>query len=349
LQIKQPSIDLQEPHMNQDDHIHPLIRKAYSVLDGQPISRADALAIAETIRGADLLDLVSLANKVRLKFAPALHSCSIINAKSGKCRENCRFCAQSAAYGTGIGTYPILAPEAVLEAAARVYEEGVRTFGYVTSGRGWNKPDRDFRIILDTLDLLHGKYPDLQLCVSLGILSEECVKLLAEHHVRRYNMNLQTSPARYADLIATTHTIGQKIDTIRLMKKYGIRNCTGGIFGLGETWADRVDMAFAIRELDVEGTPLNILLPIPGTPLEHQNPMSPADAAKAFAIFRLVNPTKMLKFCAGRETVMKDFQGLLMLSGLNSLMTGGYLTTRGRDIAQDRAFAASLDGFGSKD
>ena len=334
--------------MNQD-FIHPLIRKAYSVLDGQPISRADALSIAETIHGADLLDLISLANKVRLKFAPAIHSCSIINAKSGKCRENCRFCAQSAAYDTGIETYPVLAPEAVLEAAGKAYEEGVRTFGYVTSGRGWDKPDSDFRTILATLDLLHEKYPDMRLCVSLGILSEECVRLLAEHHVRRYNMNLQTSPARYAELIATTHTIEQKLETVRLMKQYGIENCTGGILGLGETWEDRIDMAFAVRELDVEGTPLNILLPIPGTPLEHEKPVTPAAAAKTFALFRLINPAKMLKFCAGRETVMKDYQGLLMLSGLNGLMTGGYLTTRGRDIAQDRAFAASLDGFGAED
>lgn len=331
------------------DIIHPLIRSAYAVLDGQPLSRETALAIAEQIHGADLLDLISLANKVRLKFAPPVQSCSIVNAKSGRCRENCRFCAQSASYGTGIDTYPILAPEAVLEAAGKAYAEGVRTFGYVTSGRGWEKPDVEFRTILDTLDLLHEKFPDMRLCVSLGILSEECVKLLAEHHVWRYNMNIQTSPARYGDLIATTHTIEQKLDTIRLMKKYGITNCTGGIFGLGESWADRVDMAFAIRELDVEASPLNVLLPIPGTPLEHQAHMTPADAAKTFAIFRLVNPTKTLKFCAGRETVMKDFQGLLMLSGLNALMTGGYLTTRGRDIAQDRAFIASLGGFGEKD
>ena len=329
-----------------NDTLHPLIRSAYSVLDGQPISRETALAIAETIHGADLLDLISLANKVRVKFAPPIQSCSIINAKSGRCRENCRFCAQSAAYGTGIDTYPVLAPEAVLEAAGKVYAEGVRTFGYVTSGRGWERPDAEFQTILDTLDRLHETFPDMHLCVSLGILSEECVKLLAEHHVWRYNMNIQTSPARYGDLIATTHTIEQKLDTIRLMKKYGITNCTGGIFGLGETWADHVDMAFAIRELDVEASPLNVLLPIPGTPLEHQSPMTTADAAKTFAIFRIVNPTKTLKFCAGRETVMKDFQGLLMLSGLNALMTGGYLTTRGRDIAQDRVFAAALDAFG---
>lgn len=332
--------------MNSAPTIHPLIQKAYAVLDGHPLEKADALAIAHDIHGADLLDLISLAHKVRLKFAPGLHTCSIINAKSGKCRENCRFCAQSAFHGTGIDTYPVLAPEEVLKAAKEAYDKGVRTFGYVTSGRGWSKPDAEFQTILDTLDLLHRELPDMYLCVSLGILSEECVKLLAEHHAQRYNMNLQTSPARYGDLIATTHTIEEKLDTIRLLKRYGIANCTGGIFGLGETWEDRVDMAYAIRELDVEASPLNILLPIPGTPLENQPLTTPAAAAKTFALFRLVNPAKVLKFCAGRETVMKDYQGLLMLSGLNGLMTGGYLTTRGREVAQDRAFAATLDGFG---
>ena len=202
-----------------------------------------------------------------------------------------------------------------------------------------------FRKILETLDLLHAKLPGMHLCVSLGILSEECVRLLSEHHVWRYNMNLQTSPARYHELIADTHTIEEKIQTIRLMKKYGITNCTGGIIGLGETWEDRIDLALAIRELDVEGSPLNVLLPISGTPLEHQTPMTPADAAKSFALFRLINPRKMLKFCAGRETLMKDFQGLLMLSGLNALMTGGYLTTRGREIAADQEFLTRLEEF----
>ena len=140
--------------MNSAPTIHPLIQKAYAVLDGHPLDKADALAIAHDIHGADLLDLISLANKVRLKFAPGLHTCSIINAKSGKCRENCRFCAQSAYHSTGIDTYPVLAPEEVLKAARKAYDEGVRTFGYVTSGRGWSKPDAEFRTILDTLDLL---------------------------------------------------------------------------------------------------------------------------------------------------------------------------------------------------
>lgn len=325
--------------------IHPLIENAYKVLSGEELTKAEALALAEEIKGEDLLDLISLANKVRKKFAPAFHSCSIVNAKSGKCAQNCRFCAQSAHWGTDIETYPLLSPEETLSAAEKVWAQGIRVFGYVTSGRGWEKPDKEFEKILETLDLLHEKLPDMRICVSLGILSEECVRLLAEHHVWRYNMNLQTSPARYRELIADTHTIEEKIRTIRLMKKYGITNCTGGILGLGETWEDRIDLAFAIRELDVEGSPLNVLLPIPGTPLEHQSVLSPADAAKSFALFRLVNPHKMLKFCAGRETVMKDFQGLLMLSGLNALMTGGYLTTRGREIAADQEFLARLEDF----
>lgn len=324
---------------------HPLIENAYKVLNGEKLSREEALHLAEEVRGADLLDLISLANKVRAKYAPSFHSCSIVNAKSGKCGENCRFCAQSARHGTQIETYPLLSPEETLAAAQKVWDQGIGVFGYVTSGRGWKKPDDDFRVILETLDLLHEKLPDMKLCVSLGILSEECVKLLSEHHVWRYNMNLQTSPARYRELIADTHTIEEKIGTIRLMKKYGITNCTGGIIGLGETWEDRIDLAFAIRELDVEGSPLNVLLPIPGTPLEHQTPVSPSEAAKTFALFRLINPGKMLKFCAGRETLMKDFQALLMLSGLNGLMTGGYLTTRGRDIASDQAFLSRLEEF----
>ncbi|MGN0867223.1 MAG: biotin synthase BioB [Oligosphaeraceae bacterium] len=327
--------------------LHPLIEEAGKVLDGVPLSRELALSLAQEIQGEDLLDLVSLANKVRRKFAPPFHRCSIINAKSGRCGENCRFCAQSGHHHCPqVETYGVLAPEAVLEEARKVYDQGVRTFGYVTSGRGWSRPDEEFQTILDTLDLLHRELPDLQLCVSLGILSEECVALLAQHHVWRYNMNIQTNPERYGELVATTHTIQEKIQTIRLLQKHGITNCTGGIIGLGETWEDRVDMALAIRELKVECSPLNVLLPIPGTKLQDQGVLTPADVAKAFALFRLLLPTQSLKFCAGRETVMKDFQGLLMLAGLNSLMTGGYLTTRGREIEDDERFAQALGGFG---
>jgi len=326
-------------------HLHPAIENAYKVLEGEDLSREEARDLVTQIHGADILDMISLANKVRQKFAATIAPCSIINAKSGKCEQNCRFCAQSAHHDTGVTTYELLPKEEVVAAAKKAYATGVRMFGYVTSGFGYLKPDDEFQKILDTLDALHAALPDMKLCVSIGILSRETAELLAQHHAWRYNMNLQTNPARYSELIADTHSIDDKIATIKHLQSFGVTNCTGGIFGLGETWQDRLDMAFAIKELDVEGIPLNVLLPIKGTPLEKNPIMTPAEIAKAFALFRLVNPTKMIKFAAGRETVMKDFQGLLMLAGANSLMTGGYLTTRGRSIEEDLAFIGHLNEF----
>ena len=323
--------------------IHPEIINAYKVLDGGELTRLEANELAEHISGTDILDLVSLANKVRSRFAPKFGACSIINAKSGRCGQNCRFCAQSAHYQTGIETYELLPPEKVLAAAREVFATGVATFGYVTSGYGYTEPDAEFRQILETIDLLRRELPEMKLCMALGILSRECAKLLADHGVWRYNMNLQTNPARYAELIADTHSIDDKIRTIRYLQEFGVTNCTGGILGLGETWEDCVALAFAVKELDVEGITLNVLLPVPGTPAAAAPPLTPAEAAKAFAIFRLINPHRMIKFCAGRETRMKDFQALLMLAGPNALMTGGYLTTRGRKVAEDFELLAALE------
>ena len=325
--------------------LNPLIENAYKVLNGEELTYEEALALAEKIEGEDILDLVSLANKVRHKFAGPIVPCSILNAKSGLCHQNCRFCAQAADHHTGIETYPLLPKEEVLEAAGKAWENGVRSFGYVTSGYGYKTATPEFQAILDTLDAVHERYPELKLCVSIGILSRETAGLLAKHHTWRYNMNLQTSPARYAELITGVHTIEDKIQTIKYLQEFGVTICCGGIFGLGENWKDRIDMAFAVKELKVDGSPLNILLTIKGTPLENRPLMSPADAAKAFAVFRLVNPENMIKFAAGRETTMKDFQGLLMLSGLNSMITGGYLTTRGRSVDDDKKFIDQLGGF----
>ena len=326
-------------------HIHPKIINAYKVLDGGELSRLEAIELAEHITGTDILDLVSLANKVRARFAPKFGACSIVNAKSGRCEQNCRFCAQSAHYRTGIDTYDLLSPEKVLAAAREAQTTGVTTFGYVTSGFGYLEPDAEFKKILATVDLLHRELPEMKLCMALGILSRECAKLLADHGVWRYNMNLQTNPARYAELVADTHSIDDKIRTIRYLQEFGVTNCTGGILGLGENWEDRVALAFAVKELDVEGITLNVLLPIPGTPAASAPPLTPAEAAKAFALFRLINPRKMIKFCAGRETKMKDFQALLMLAGPSALMTGGYLTTRGRQVAEDFELLESLKDF----
>ena len=325
-------------------NINQHIVNAYKVLDGEQLSEAEALALTE-LEGTDILDLVSLANKVHAKFAPGYQSCSIINAKSGVCAQNCRFCAQAGGYSTGIDTYPLLDKDEILAAAREVYAEGIRSYGIVTSGYGYLTCTEEFQRILDTMDELNAEMPDLKLCVSLGILSETTAKLLAEHHAWRYNMNLQTNPERYSELITRVHTIEDKITTIKYLRNFGVTICCGGIFGLGESWHDRVKMALAVRELEVDGIPLNVLLPIKGTPLEDMPLMTPAEVAKSFAIFRLVNPEKMIKFAAGRETTMKDFQGLLMLSGASSIITGGYLTTRGRSIAEDADLLDRLHDF----
>lgn len=325
-------------------HFNQHILNAYKVLDGGQLTLAEALELAG-VQGCDIPDLISLANKVRDKFAAGFEACSIINAKSGVCSQKCRFCAQAGSHHTGIETYELLDAETVLKAAREVYDHGVRSYGIVTSGYGYLKPNAEFNRILGIMDALHEALPEMKICVSLGILSDETAKLLADHHMWRYNMNLQTNPERYAELITETHSVEDKIQTIKYLQKYGATICCGGIIGLGESWEDRIKLAMAVRDLDADGIPLNVLLPIKGTPLENLEVMSPADVAKSFALFRLINPSKMIKFTAGRETVMKDFQGLLMLSGMNSLMTGGYLTTRGRSVEEDGAFLESLRGF----
>jgi len=321
------------------------IQKAYDVLDtGTPVQQDVALELAE-ISGEDTLDLVSLANKVKNKYCHAMHSCSIVNAKSGVCQENCRFCAQSAHHHAEIDVYGLIEPTDVLKHAEAVYNSGIRYFGIVTSGFGYTQIDAEFLRILKAIDVLSLTFPDMNVCLSLGILGQDAVKALAERKVSHYNINLQVNPERFTELIADTHEIRGKIDTIHMLQAYSISVCCGGILGVGETMKDRVNLAFTLQELDVDVIPLNVLVPIPGTPLEHQPPIPVTEIAKTFAIMRLVNPTKTIKFAAGRETVMKDFQGLLMLAGANGFLTGGYLTTRGRAIRDDEEFVARLADF----
>lgn len=328
-----------------DLHINPKILDAYKVLGGEGLTRDEAIELDRCVNGPDVLDLISLANKVRNKFTPGMQTCSILNAKSGVCSQNCKFCAQSAHHNTSIDTYPLVSKKKTLEALQKVYDSGVRSFGFVTSGRGYLKPDDEFMVILDIMDAMYKDFPDVKICVSIGILSEETARMLAEHHCKRYNINLQTAPAKYAELIADTHSIQEKIDTVKYLQANGVEICCGGIFGLGESSVDRIDMAVAVRDLEVDGIPLNVLMPIPGTPLEELPIMQPIEVAKSFALFRLINPRRMVKFAAGRETTLKDFQGLLMLSGINALMTGGYLTTRGRSVEEDKEFVERLKLF----
>ncbi len=324
--------------------INRTIQKAYKILDGKEFDIEFFKELAKT-DGEDILDLASLANKVKNKFINEISICTIMNAKSGLCHEDCRFCAQSSHYNTDVEEYPLASIESMVEKAKITYESGVESFGIVTSGTGFTELNGEFKMIMDAVDEIHRLYPDKNVCVSIGHLSEDTARELSSHKIHHFNINIQTNPKKYKDLISTTHSINEKIDTIRLLKKYNIKVCCGGIIGLGETMEDRVDMAFAIRELDPDVIPLNVLLPIKGTPLEKQGAISVADVIKTFAVFRLINPSKIIKFAAGRETKMKDFQGAVMLAGANGFITGGYLTTRGREVKDDMMFQQELDRF----
>jgi len=326
--------------------LHPAVAAAYRVLEnGEPISLEEALLLA-SLPGELSLDLASLANKVRNRWGMGgIHACSIMNAKSGVCGENCRFCAQSRHNHADIEVYPLVDEDAVLFEARSCAEHGVSHFGLVTSGYGYRTMNAEFKRILAMIDRLHKELPELNVCASIGILGPETAAALARHGIGHYNINLQVAPEKYADLIADTHGIEERKETVRLLRQEGVNVCCGGIIGVGESMADRVAMLFALRDLDVSVIPINVLVPIEGTPLADADPVPLADIVKVFALARLVHPRATIKFAAGRETIMKDFQGLLMLSGADGYLTGGYLTTRGREVADDHRFARRLASF----
>ena len=325
-------------------NIDGYIQRAYAILDGTELERGLIERLSE-LDGEDILDLVSLANKVRARFSPSTHACTIMNAQSGECSENCRFCAQSAHHDSVVDVYPLVEIAEILERARVTHESGVGSFGIVTSGYGFKKIDATFGRILEGIEAIHEEFPEMKVCASLGVLSRETATALADRDIAHYNINIQTNPSRYAELISTTHSVEERIETVRLLKKNGVGVCCGGIMGLGETMLDRIEMAYVLKDLDVDVIPLNVLIPIEGTAVEGQSSLPAVEVAKTFALFRLVNPATTIKFAAGRETRMNDFQGLLMLSGANGLLTGGYLTTRGRDTEQDKLFLKDLEGF----
>ena len=325
---------------------HAALGEAYGVLaTGTPIELPLATRLSE-LPGEEVLDLISLAHKVRLKYAPGLHACSIVNAKSGACPENCRFCAQSAHHAAQVPEYGLLEPAELLSRAEAVWRNGVRRFGIVTAGTGCTGSEGEVRSVIEAIGLIRERLPEMEVCASLGALDDAAARGLAAAGVSHYNLNLQVATGRYRELISDTHTASDRLAALGTLRRNGIGLCCGGIIGVGETMADRVALAFELRELGVGTIPLNVLIPIPGTPLEGSAPVPAVEVAKTFALFRLIHPRAVIKFAAGRETVMKDFQALLMLAGANGLLTGGYLTTRGRETSEDAALLAELSRFG---
>lgn len=308
----------------------------------EEISFEEALELSR-LKGTKLMELFTVANEIREKHCGNnIDACTITNAKSGLCSENCKFCAQSAHYNTGIETYDLKDKEKLMEEYDASVAVGSSKFGVVTSGRGIKKGSQDFDEIKTFIKEAKEKGEEVKLCVSIGLLNREELLELKEVGLTRIHSNLQTSVNAYKILVADTHNIEDRMETIKLAKSIGLDVCSGGIIGLGETWQDRIEMAFTLKDLDVDTIPINILTPIKGTPMEDKEPLAMDEILKTIAIYRIIHKGKGIKIAAGREARLKDFMGLAFMSGANGMLVGGYLTTKGRSDEEDKKFIEDL-------
>jgi biotin synthase len=301
------------------------------ILAGGSILKEEAQQLLET-PDEYVLRLLAAADHIRIHFKGwKFDSCSLINARSGRCGENCAFCAQSGHYDTDCETYELRSTDQILEAARSAREAGASRFCTVTSG-GALSP-REFDALIESLQRVRDEV-QIPLDASLGFLDDERVERLKQAGVTRYNHNLETA-RDYFPSICTTHTFDERTDTVRKALSNGLSACCGGIIGMGETPSQRIDLAFTLAELGVDCVPINILNPRPGTPLEGLLPPEPVEILKTIALFRLILPRATIKIAGGREKNLGDFQGTALRSGANGMIIGGYLTTGGRAVEDD--------------
>lgn len=300
------------------------------VLNEEAVSREEA----EFLVGYPDLDaLCDAAERIKRKFVgDTVDSCSIVNARSGLCGENCKWCAQSAHFSTGCETYDILPEEEVMRAARCNEREGIHRFSLVTSGRAVSA--KEMPAFCDIFQLL-SEETSLYLCASMGLLDKERMQMLREAGVERYHCNMETSSKMFPKL-CTTHTQEQKRATINAAKECGMAVCSGGIIGMGETMVDRIDFAFELADLGVDSVPINILNPIPGTPLGEQPLISEEDVIRTAAIFRFILPDKSIRFAGGRMRLSPESMLRIMTGGMNGVLMGDMLTTVSNTIADDR-------------
>jgi len=290
----------------------------------------------------NLYDLLYLANKIRENhFGRKIKLCSIVNAKSGKCSENCRFCAQSAHNNASIEEYNLKQPEDILKAAKNAEKKGAKRFGIVTSGNSICT-GKDWEIIVETIRLLVKK-TSLIVDASLGALDIENAKLLKSAGLKRYHHNLETSK-RFFPKICTTHTFNDRLKTAIAVKQSGLELCCGCLFGLGETWGDRINLAFTLKSINPDCIPLNFLHPVKGTPLANRIQLSPLEILKIIALFRIILPTTDISICGGRVHNLRNLQGWIFYAGANATMIGNYLTTQGNSPEKDLEMIRDL-GF----
>ena len=316
-----------------------IIEYAEKVLKGGEITREEAVKLIN-VPDQDTMLLLAMADRIRQRFnGDEVDVCAIVNARSGRCPENCKFCAQSAHYHTGVTEYPLLSVEELVAAAKKAKAAGAVRFSIVTSGRGQSKAD-DFENILQALIRIKEEV-GIEICTSLGILTPEQAIKLKEVGVTRYHANIETAASHFPD-ICSTHSYEDKMSTIQAAKEAGIRVCSGGILGLNETPEQRVEMAFELKRLNIDSIPLNLLNQIEGTPFENNKSLTPLEILRAFAVFRFILPKALIRTAGGREVNLRDLQALALNGGMNGIMVGGYLTTGGRRPEDDKTMLKDL-------
>jgi len=293
----------------------------------------------ETFLNTPLQELISQANEVRKKYiGNKLELCNILNARSGLCPEDCKFCAQSARHHADVPTYPLKGRKEIVKAAQKAKAIGAEKFGIVTSGN--RLTDSEVDVVAQAISEIKDRI-GIVVCASLGAMEKSQMQLLKEAGLSRYHHNIETS-RRFYPRIVSTHSFDERINTINSAKQVGLEVCSGGIIGMGETWQDRIDMAYTLKQLDVDSIPLNILIPIKGTPLESAGPVPHDDAIRTICIFRIILKDKIIKIAAGRETTFKDLQLTPFIAGANGMLIGGYLTVKGAGLDADYALIEEI-------
>lgn len=309
---------------------------------GEALSPGDAalLAALPEEETTGLFHFASLiTRKFRRRGSPVL--CAIMNAKSGFCSEDCAFCAQSARHRTNIQTFPLESPDRMAERAVEAAKQGATRFSIVTSGVSLT--EKDLNRVAEGVRLIRDR-TDLAVCASLGMLSEESARILKESGVTTYHHNLETARS-FFHRVCSTHEYEDDVETVRVVGKSGLRVCSGGILGLGESWEQRLELAFTLRDLGVDGVPLNFLNPIPGTGMESRPLLPPLEALKCISLFRFILPDREILVCGGREVTLRDYQSWIFYAGASGLMIGNYLTTAGRNTESDLEMIGAWPDF----
>lgn len=314
-----------------------VLNLAQEIINGRRLNPEDDLSFflisnkEDLCKGADEIRKALCGNYVDL--------CSIINGRSGRCGEDCKFCAQSAHHCTNVKEYPFLEPEEILKDCKYHEEKKVPRYSIVTAGRDLD--GEEFEMALRAYKMMNSEC-NIELCASHGLMDLADFVKLKEAGVKRYHANIETSKAFFPN-ICSTHTFEDKLEVINRAKAAGMEVCSGGIIGMGETFEDRIDMAFTLRDLQIDSIPINVLRPVPGTPFENMEPLCEEEILRTIAMFRYINPDATIRFAAGRNSLPNSGEEVF-LCGANAAITGDMLTTSGNNIDDDHKMLERL-GF----